>query len=240
MRISKYLSASILAFLCLIGFYSKLRAQDDKSLGNWNSLMVKGRIDPKWGLMGEAHLRSQGMNFKYNYFEVKTGVSYNFNKSFASLIGMGIYQLYKPDEFFDTPALTKEFRTWLELSYKHALNRLNIDHRIREEQRFLPNAYQNRFRYRLAFTYPLNKPTIVKGTFSLLINDEIWLPLDGGITLGKNRLYGGLGYKVSNTSAFQVGLINDNDYKNDYHIVSNYLQIMFLYDFSKFFEKKHS
>ena len=232
---------AILTIICIINIYSSSYAQTDHSLGNWNGMLLKGKISPRWSLLGEAHIRSTNYNLKYDYFEVKTGIYYSFTKKLTGLIGTGFYNTDQPGELFQTPALQKEFRTWLELSFKQKFNRFNFDHRVRVEQRFIPNNYKNRMKYRLALMLPITRAELIPGCIYLSLNDELWMP-QHGVVVEKNRLYAGLGYKLNGNTALQAGCVNDNSYSihindNSYnthdHLVKNYLQIMMIYNFER-------
>ena len=239
MTFPKRLFPFILSTACLIGIHSSSNAQTDHSLGNWNAIFLKGKISPKLSLMGEGHIRSNDYNLKYDYYEVKAGISYSITKNLAGLVGTGLYNTYETGELFETPALQREFRTWLELNFKQVFKRLNIEHRGRLEQRFLPNNYKNRLKYRLALTLPVNKPTIVQGSIYLAVNDELFMP-QHGVVVEKNRLYGGLGYKLNGNTALQVGCICDTDYKSNSHTAKNFLQFALFYDFTNLVQKKHT
>ena len=236
MNFHNRLFITILAIICIISIYSSSFAQADHSLGNWNLLILKGKISPRWSLMGEGHIRSTDYNLKYDYFEVKTGISYSFTKNLNGLIGTGLFNIDKPGELFHTPALQREFRTWFELSFKQKFNRFNFDHRVRVEQRFIPDNYKNRLKYRLALILPINRAELIPGCIYLSLNDELWIP-QHGVAVEKNRLYGGLGYKLIGNATLQVGIVNDNNYSTHAHLVQNYLQIMMIYDFTKLIAK---
>lgn len=239
MTFTKRLFPFFLSTACLIGIHNSSKGQTDHSLGNWNAIFLKGKISPKLALMGEGHIRSNDYNLKYDYYEVKAGISYSITKNLAGLIGTGLFNTFETGELFETPALQREFRTWLELNFKQVFKRLNIEHRGRLEQRFLPNNYKNRLKYRLALTLPVNKPTIVQGSIYLAVNDELFMP-QHGVVVEKNRLYGGLGYKLNGNAALQVGCICDTDYKSNYHTAKNFLQFALFYDFTNLVQKKHT
>ena len=239
MTISRQLYPFILTIACLICIHSSSSAQADLRLGNWNSVFLKGKLSPKFSLMGEGHIRSNDYNLKYDYYEVKAGIAYLITKNLAGLIGTGLYNTYETGELFETPALQREFRTWLELSFKQAFSRFYLDHRARLEQRFIPDNYKNRFKYRLALTLPVNMAVIDQGCIYLAVNDELFMP-QHGVVVEKNRLYGGLGYKLNKNAALQVGCVFDTDYKPNYHTAKNFLQFALFYDFSNLIQKKHS
>jgi hypothetical protein len=213
-------------------------AQTTHSLGNWEAIFLKAKISPKWSLMSENHIRSSTYSMKYDYFEVKTGISYGFSNKLIGLFGSGYYDTDQPGGFLKTPALQKEFRTWLELTYKQEYKRLKIDQRVRIEQRFITGNYKNRFKYLLGLTVPVNQPELIKNSIYLAVNDEIWLP-QYGMFMEKNRLFAGAGYKMNDNVTWQIGCVSDTDYKPGSHTIKNYLQLALIYDLSKFI-KKHS
>ena len=206
-------------------------------LGNYNTLIFKAKISPKLSVFNENQLRSNNYDLKYDYFEVKVGISYAITKNFTGLFGTGFYNIYQAGGLFQTPARQKEFRTWFELNYKNAFSRLNFENRLRVEQRFIPQNYKNRFRYRFGLMVPVNKKELVQGSIYIAVNDELWLPQYGPL-IEKNRFYAGIGYKFSRNTLFQMGCINDNDYKSDGHSIKNFLQLMVIYDFTKLFKKQ--
>lgn len=226
---------TIITIICIINIYSSSYAQTDHSLGNWNGLILKAKITTRWGLLGEAHIRSTNYNLKYDYFEVKSGISCNFTKNLIGLIGTGFYNTDTPGELFRIP-MQKEFRTWLELSFKQKFNRFYFDHRVRVEQRFIPDNYKNRLKYRFALTLPVNRAELIPGCIYLSLNDELWMP-QHGVVVEKNRLYAGLGYKLNTNASLQLGYINDDNYTTHDHFIKNYLQIMVLYNFTKLIAK---
>jgi len=238
MNFTRQLFTIILTTACLIASYSSSKAQTEQSIGNWNSIILKGKISPKWSLLGEGHIRSSNYDFKYDYFEIKSGIGYSITKNLTGLFGTGFFNTDEPGGFFRTPALQKELRTWLELNLKQTFKRLYFEHRVRLEQRFIPNNYKNRVKYRLGLLLPVNKATLVQGSMYLAINDELFIPQHGPV-VEKNRFYFGMGYKMNSNATLQLGCINDNDYKSNSHSVKNYLQLMLIYDFTNLV-KKHT
>lgn len=221
----------------LIITYTVCHAQENQSLGNWNSVLVKGKFSPKWSLLGEGHIRSSNYDFKYDYFEIKMGIGYAISKNLTGLFGTGFFNTDEPGGFFRTPALQKELRTWLELNLKQNFKRFYFEHRVRLEQRFIGDKYKNRLKYRLGLQVPINKAELVQGSIYLSLSDELFMPQYGPV-VEKNRFYLGAGYKMNKNTALQIGCINDNDYKPNIHTAKNYLQIMLIYDFTNLVKKR--
>ena len=233
------LFSTILITTFLIGIYTSSKAQEDRSLGNWNSVLLKGNISSKWIFIGEGHVRSNNYNFKYNYFEIKSAIGFSITKNFTVLVGAGIFNTDLPGGFFRTPALQTELRTWLEINLKQSLKRFNFEHRGRLEQRFIGDNYKNRLKYRLGLQLPVNKSNLIQGAIYLAVNDELFIPQYGRNIVEKNRFYFGAGYKMNRNAALQIGCVNDTDYILNSHFVKNYLQLMLIYDFTNLI-KKHT
>ncbi|MEI6677220.1 MAG: DUF2490 domain-containing protein [Mariniphaga sp.] len=227
----------ILTTICLISIYSFSRAQSDHLLGNWSTLIVKGKITSKISTINEIHFRSSNYSLKYDYYEIKAGVSYAFANNFYGLIGSGIYRTYQTGELFQLPLQQKEFRTWLELNYKYVIKRLNFEHRLRLEQRFFPDNYKNGLKCRLGIICPVNKSEMVQGSIYLSTGDELFFAQHNPI-ITKNRFYAGAGYKINENTAFQIGCVNDTDFELSDYSAKNYLQIMVIFDFSTLVKKQ--
>src|SRR5674476_212369 len=78
MNFTKRIFSAILITTILITAYTSCNAQDNQSLGNWNSVLVKGKLSPKWSLLGESHIRSSNYDFKYDYFEHRVRLEQRF------------------------------------------------------------------------------------------------------------------------------------------------------------------
>ena len=239
MGFTRRLFRATLITTILIGICASIHAQESQSLGNWNSILLKGKISHKWSLFGEGHIRSSNYDLKYDYFEIKSGIGYAVTKNFTVLVSAGFFNTDEPGGFFQTPALQKELRTWLELNLKQTVSRFNFEHRARLEQRFIGDNYKNRIKYRLGLIVPVNKVEMVKGSIYLAVADELFIPQYGSHVVEKNRFYFGAGYKMNQNAALQFGCVNDIDYKLNSHLVKNYLQIMLIYDFTNLI-KKHT
>jgi hypothetical protein len=216
---------------CLLVVYSFSEAQSDHTLGAWHVVYVKGNISPKLSFMGEGNLRTYNYDFKFDYLEVKGGIYYALVKNLWCLAGAGIINLYPPGGFLKPPATQKEFRTWFELFYIHSSGRFYFDHRFRIEQRFIPENYKNRIKYRFGFRVPINKRRIEEGSAYIAVNDELYIP-QYGPPIEKNRIYAGAGYKISKSTTFQVGYARDYNYTIHTLSVRDYLQLLLIYDFA--------
>ncbi|MDH3708899.1 MAG: DUF2490 domain-containing protein, partial [Cyclobacteriaceae bacterium] len=79
--------------------------------------------------------------------------------------------------------------------------------RYRYEQRFIDGNFRQRFRYFLALNVPLNNKEMTDKTFYASAYNEIFLNTEDRI-FDRDRLYGGIGYKLNSTFRFEVGYMN--------------------------------
>jgi len=135
--------------ICLIG--------QSNDLGSWNILNIKYSLNNKWSAFGESQLRSLKFYDDFHYYEFKGGIDFKANSNLKLTLGAGSYQTYKEGGDFVLPKNNNELRIWPQLVLSQSLGKINIEQRYRTEFRFTSNGYRNRFRYRLALSYPFGK-----------------------------------------------------------------------------------
>jgi len=147
-----------------------------------------------------------------------------------------------------------EQRIWQQVLYKHAQNRLNFQHRLRMEERFLEShhtesdgsvindgyeVYLNRARYRLLMQIPLNKPKMEAGAWYIAAYDEIFYGWGEGDTFKKidqNRFYAAFGRQLTSKvklegGAIYVMVIKKNGAQQENNI-GTLIQFTYNFDFS--------
>jgi hypothetical protein len=212
----------------LFGYYS-VNAQYDSSLGNWEIFLLKGNFNKKVSFTGEFNIRANDFHSTYNYCEYKFSAGYSLKHNFVIGAGTGGYNTSFTGSFLNTIPSQKEFRFWLEAMYKHSWGRFYFDHRIRVERRFTIIGNTSRFRYRLGLNVPVTKPRLSDHTIYLAASNEIFIG-QGHPSYEKNRFFAGAGYKLNDRFTFQVGNMNQNDYKGSYILSKNYLYLTFIYN----------
>ncbi len=197
-------------------------------LGTWNVLNVKKNFNEKWFAFGELQGRSQKLYNDFFYHEYKGGVGYNVHKSFSIIVAAGQYVTYDPTDNFDS-VIQSEFRFWQQFTFTNEINRVEIEHRYRAEQRWINDDYRNRFRYRLNITIPLNKPKVEKGAVFTSIANEIFLT-DNPPYFERNRFFAVVGYAFTDLFTLQAGWLNQFDYRlTGNSTKKNYLQTSLLF-----------
>jgi hypothetical protein len=204
------------------------QAQTD-GLGSWNIVNFKYNVNSKWSLFGEAQLRSLLFYNNFHYHEYKGGGTYILSKNFSITAGVGRYSTYREGGNFRTPMANDELRTWLQVNMTNALGDVQFEHRYRAEQRFTSaNGYRNRFRYRLAVAAPIARKNNDKIYFSIW--NELFLTNEAPY-FERNRFFAGIGYEFSQNFTWQVGYVNQLDYRINDETGRNFLQTSWLFTF---------
>lgn len=132
------------------------------------------------------------------------------------------YGYIRTGEFGIGKSFSEESRIYQEALLPQKIgNRFMLTHRFRYEQRFVEGQdFRTRYRYNLFLNFPLNRTDLKKGAIYLAVYNELFI--NGQRDIGdnrtveifdRNRLYGALGYSVSDAMRVQLGLmeqITDN------------------------------
>lgn len=199
------------------------------SLGSWNIVNVKYNLDNKFSIFGEAQLRSLQFYNNFHYYEYKAGVNYKVHNSVTATLGLGSYQTYKDGGNFIKPKNNDEFRIWPQIIILQPIGKLKIEHRYRAEFRFTSDGYRNRFRFRLALSYPFGKMINGYEPFHIGVSDELFFT-NNEPYFERNRFLLAFNYKPSKKTTLQVGYLSQFDYKIDDETGRDFLQIGFFFE----------
>lgn len=198
--------------IVLIAIGGSCFAQSNKT-GTWGlaTLVLPGSTEHRWGGYAELQGRTDETLFRnFFYYEVKGGVSYNFDNNSYALIGTGHYTTYDYLDL-DKGPLVKENRLWEQFTSVEFVGRVKLEHRYRVEQRWLNsdagNTYRNRFRYRLNALVPINHAKFVPNTVFLSVFDEVFFN-NKTPNFERNRICALLGYQFTKALNLQAGWIN--------------------------------
>ena len=173
--------------------------------GNWMMCFGTIKMDSHWSIHLEAQHRNYTIQPQLEQLLLRSGVNYKFDN--GRMLTGGYAKINNHD--YQSPRFApeiEEHRVWQQLSAFNFFGKLKMEHRFRYEQRWIESTYRTRFRYRGMLFYPLNTVSIEVGTYYIGIYDELFLQ-PGLNNFDRNRLYGGLGYKVSPNVQMQVGYL---------------------------------
>jgi hypothetical protein len=204
----KFTYAALAAGLLL--FHFTTYAQSD-ALGGWYLVNFNYHISNKFTIYSEVQTRSQHVLDDFYYRELKTGVNYKLKDNMSVFVGFGNYETDTFPGNYQKPIKAVENRLWEQFVYTTNLSRINIENRVRIEQRWINGNYANRLRYRLNLSIPVNHPKIQDKTFFPVVFDEVFFT-DNEPHFLRNRIFGGAGYRFSKVVTVQAGFLRQSDF----------------------------
>lgn len=200
--------------------------------GSWNILNVQYKHTPRLSFFAEAQLRSLKFYNHFHYHEHKGGVTYSVHKAVKLSIGAGSYQTYKEGGDFVRPKNNDEFRLWPQLVLLQHVNAWQIEQRYRLEMRWTSNGYRNRYRYRVAVSYPLVSKFKNGGACLAGASNELFFT-DTEPYFERNRSQVHIQYKTAKKLTLQVGFLHQFDYKINDETGRDFLVTGLFYEFER-------
>ncbi len=186
---------------------------------SWNGLYLKFRLTDKLFYYQENHYRRRSsrddrtdfvgrMSQAYN----RAGLTYLVNKNFEITLGPTLVWNYSPNPEDPNLETTFEYRIWHQWLFNQQMGRVKILHQFRFEHRWkrenneIGSEYDftNRWRYKIFFYIPINKPRMEDKTFFISPSNEFFFE-KGKKTLDmfeENRIYTAIGYTFGNWQVF--------------------------------------
>ena len=96
-----------------------------------------------------------------------------------------------------------EHRIFQQFTSKQNIGSVMLNHRYRFEQRFVEDNFKMRFRYFLGFNIAFAETS----NYYISAYNEIFLNTESAV-FDRNRLFGGLGYKLNKNIKFEAGYMN--------------------------------
>ncbi len=194
------------SIIILLVLPMSLLAQQEET-GNWLMYFGTNKVSDKFSIHTEVQYRNHTLApVNIEQLLLRTGLNYHFSEK-AFVTGGYAYIANHEFESEQSAPESEEHRIWQQFILTNTIGRVKFEHRYRLEQRWVKNDYRNRFRYRLMLFLPLNKPRIEKGTLFAGVYEEVFLNGKKDF-FDRNRLYGALGYQLSNTASLQVGMMH--------------------------------
>jgi hypothetical protein len=221
------MTKKFLIFLVLTSLFISLgaKAQQKEHLSGFSTLSLTYKFDPNWYVYGETQVRSIAKFSEIDYYEIKGGGGYTFNKSHQAFIGLGRYASYTEHKIS-----REEFRVWAQYVYSKFISRVKIEQRVRAEKRFFHdpvtdlNINAERYRYRMNVIVPLNKEKVEAKTLFATTYDEVFfISEEPKPAFSRNRLFGGLGYQVNKSLGVTLGYLWQRDFSQTKNTNTHFL-----------------
>ena len=207
---------STLVFLCL-----NVSAQESKT-GNWFVYFGNQALSKKVNWHNEIQYRNYDFAGDLQQLLLRTGIGFNLSENNNNLLlGYGFIRSANYIPTTDDKIIVDEHRIYQQFITRQSFGRVNLQHRYRLEERFLPNEFKLRFRYFLSINIPLNKLRMDKGAVYASAYNEIFLNSESPF-FDRNRIYGAIGYVVSKHLRAEIGIMSqtlEKNHRNQFQIV---------------------
>ena len=183
-----------------------LLSAQESSLGNWVLLFGNKQISKKVNWHHELQYRNYNVAGDLEQLLIRTGIGVNVAEKTNLLLGYGFI---RSENYIDNDekVVINEHRIFQQLITKQNAGSLRMQHRYRFEQRFVEGDFRLRLRYFLGLAYPLWKDANSPKELYLSAYNEIFLNTKRD-AFDRNRLYGGLGYRLNDRFRFELGYMN--------------------------------
>lgn len=215
---------TVLYSLTFSAFGQKNRITEHNNIG-WYTYNGDHKLAPRWQLHTEYQWRRIDFIRTWQQSLARLGLVYKLTDRVKVSGGYTLFTTYPYGNYpsADAGVPTTEHRLYEDIQVSDTFGRLELDHRIRLEQRWQGEPsmmnprktadwpYENRVRYQLAATFPLGGSTIDTGEFYLNAFDELFIGFGrnvGNNVFNQNRLSGGLGYQVHDNLKVELNYFN--------------------------------
>lgn len=211
-----------LLLLARPGFGQSPRLRDFHSLG-WLVYVGDHQVAPKWAVHTEYQLRRVDWLRTPQQWMARLGLVHTLGERVKASGGYTYLQTHRYGAYAEVPGRAEpEHRLYEDLTLQDQLGRLGLKHRVRLEQRWLGSRagggegpvqqweYQNRIRYQLAATFPLQGAKIDDNEFYLAGFDEVFIGFGQNVGLNvfnQNRLSGGVGFQVNSATKAELNYL---------------------------------
>ena len=199
-----------------------LAISQESNFGNWLLYIGNKQINEKWNIHNEVQFRNYNAIGDLEQLLIRVGLGYNLtNNNNNLLLGYGYILSQNYLRNVNEKISINEHRIFQQFINKQNVGKLKLSHRYRFEQRFIENDFKLRFRYFLGLKYPLFN---TNNDYKIYISvyNEIFLNTKPTV-FDRNRLYGGLGYKISNNINLEIGYMNqffENSGRDQFNIIT--------------------
>lgn len=231
-----------LVFLCslITGFaigQSPKKQVNDQSQ-SWFSLNSTFRLNAKWGLIGDLHIRRNNFMADPNFYFVRAGAGYWFSNQ-LSFIG-GYAHMWLASTKAGKRIYLNENRLYGQLAYSTSHGKLNILQRFRNEHRWRESVvadslvnttgFTTRLRYLISLSYPVFKnPLLPQPCLANEVLIQFGKPIVNN-TFDQLRLFAGIRQSLGKGWSYDFGYMMVYQQRaSGYQYERNHTLRLFLY-----------
>lgn len=195
-------------FVLVVVLMPFVLSAQDSNLGNWLIYFGNKKIDSKFNWHHEVQYRNYNAVGDLEQLLLRTGLGYNLSPNNNNvLLGYGYILSQNYRDGLDDKVDVNEHRIFQQFISRQSFGPVSFQHRYRFEQRWIESDFKMRFRYFLSLNMVLNRAQMEDGAVYLSAYNEIFIN-DRGTLFDRNRLYGGVGYRLSERFRFEAGYMN--------------------------------
>lgn len=191
----------ILFIFALLLIPLKINSQES-GLGNWLIYIGSKQLNSKWNLHHEIQYRNYNGLGDLEQLLIRTGLGYAIGPKSNLLLGYGYINSENYTGNGNDQVTVEEHRIFQQFITKQSIGSVSLQHRYRFEQRFIESNFKTRFRYFLSINIPFKNSKYYASAYN-----EIFLNGESQV-FDRNRIYGGLGYKVSKGIKLELGYMS--------------------------------
>ena len=232
----------LVIFTTLFSIISFAQTQTKKVINEqtqtWISINTNTKFSEHWGIVADAHIRSNEIFHDNNFYFLRGGISYIPNPSVAITGGYAHMWLAQTKEGWNT--YSDENRIYQQAQMITKIGKVSVLQRIRNEQRWQEKIVndlstgENRFTNRVRYLVSFNIPVFKKKTAPLLVlSDEILFHFGQEVvynTFDQNRLFIGIKQSINPKLSYDFGYMNVYQQKySGYQYDMNHTLRLFFY-----------
>ncbi len=194
-----------------------------QSLGTWNVLDFRKKLNEKVNFQFEGQLRSLEFYNKFHYHELNFTANFKQNDNLTLSGLLGKHNTYSDGGNFKSPLVTDEIRLSVQALTTQKFNKVILDNRYRLEQRYFFNSQQFAYRARVR----IGLSSYILPTFKVQMSNEFFLALGTkNSTFEKNRFTIGFAKSFNKKFETQVNYLNQKDNRTSDESGTKFLQII--------------
>ena len=229
-------------FAILFSIISFGQTQTEKVINEqtqtWVSINTLTKFSDHWGIIADAHIRSNEVFHDNNFYFLRGGISYITNPTVAITGGYAHMWLAPTNEGWNT--YSDENRIYQQVQMNTKLGKVIVLQRLRNEQRWQEkiikdvSTAENRFTNRVRYLVSFNIPVFKKKTAPLLVlSDEILIHFGQEVvynTFDQNRVFIGIRQSINPKLSYDFGYMNVYQQKySGYQYDMNHTLRLFFY-----------
>ena len=187
----------------------------------WFGFFNQTRYNNRWGTWLDVHLRTkEDFTNNLSQFLARFAATYYINDEAKLSLGYSFINHFPADNHKNISQ--PEHRPWQQIQWHDRHTNIRLMHWLRLEERYrrkilndneLADGYSFnlRARYNILAQFPLSKRKFQKGTFSFVVNNEVFINAGNQIVYNifdQNRFFVGFHYHVTKSDNLQFGYMN--------------------------------